>query len=182
MLSLALVLFERGDAEQGRQVAASAIAEGRDGSSRLAEARALVGAGTLELRAGQPDRAQPLLRAGLEVARELALENMALEATVALARCALAAGQPEEARALIDDGLSRLTVEHLAGTLEPGEIYRSAWRTLTALGDERAASVLGEGAAFVDHTAALIDDDELRAGFLTRVPAHLELVRAASAA
>jgi len=51
-------------------------------------------------------------------------------------------------------------------------------QVLAALHDERATVALGAARAYLDHAAAVIDETDLRSGFLTRVPTHVELARA----
>jgi class 3 adenylate cyclase/tetratricopeptide (TPR) repeat protein len=178
ILGLALVRLERGDAEDARRTAADALDDARRASSRLAEARALVAQGRIELRAGRLDRAEPLVREGLHLAEELELSVVVVEAKAALAHCLVASGHTDEARGLVDDVLPLLVPTELAGALDPGDVYHACWSVLAELHDERASDVLRAARAFLDQTAAVIDDDDLRSGFLTRVPTHVELARA----
>ena len=69
ILGLALVRLEQGDLDGARRIATDAVEDARAGSSRMAEARALVAGGRIELRAGRADQAEPLLRHGLQLAR-----------------------------------------------------------------------------------------------------------------
>ena len=144
----------------------------------MAEARALVVAGRTELRAGRADRAGPLLRHGLQLAEELDLDVVVVEAKAALARHAVATGQTDEARALVDDVLAHLTPSDLAGALDPGEVYAACHEALEELHDERASEALHAARAYLDHMAAVIDENDLRSGFLTRVDTNVELTRA----
>ena len=104
-----------------------------------------------------------------------------VEAKAALARSALAASHADEARALVDDVLARLTPADLAGALDSGEVYAACWHVLAALQDERASVALRAARAYLDHAAAVIDENDLRSGFLTRVPTNVELARAVRA-
>jgi tetratricopeptide (TPR) repeat protein len=178
ILGLALVRLEHGDLEAARGIAEEATEDARRGSSRMAEARALVVAGRIELRAGRVDQAGPLLRHGLQLAEELGLDVVVVEAQAALARHAVATGHADEARALVDDVLAHLTPSDLAGALDPAEVYAACHEVLEELHDERASEALRAARAYLDHTAAVIDEDDLRSGFLTRVATHVDLTRA----
>ena len=178
ILGLALVRLEQGDVEDARRLAADAVEDALAGSSRMAEARALVAAGRIELRGGRADQAVPLLRHGLQLAEELELDVVVVEAKAALARSVLATGDADEARALVDDVLAHLTPADLAGALDSGEVYAACWHVLAALQDERASVALRAARAYLDHAAAVIDENDLRSGFLTRVPTNVELARA----
>ncbi len=178
ILGLALVRLEQGDVEDARRVVAQAIDDARASSSRMAEARALVAAGRIELRDGRGEQAGPHLRHGLQLAEELELDVVVVEAKAALARSLLATGDADEARALVDDVLAHLTPTDLAGAVDPGEVYAACLQVLAALHDERATVALGAARAYLDHAAAVIDETDLRSGFLTRVPTHVELARA----
>jgi predicted ATPase len=178
ILGLALVRLERGDTEDARRIAVDAVEDARCGASRMAEARALVAAGRIELRSGRPDQAGPLLRHGLQLAEELALDVVVVEAKAALARHAIATGQADQAQAFVDDVLAHLAPSDLAGALDPGEVYVACLQVLEALHDDRASVARRAARAYLDHAAAVIDEADLRSGILTRVPTHVELARA----
>jgi tetratricopeptide (TPR) repeat protein len=181
-LSLALALAQRGEYDIAIPLTADAVGDARRGGSRLAEARALCGQGSILLTAGRFDEATVPLHAGLALAEELALPSLARDATAALARCALDTECADEARALVERLIGHLGVADVEGCLQPGEVYRRCWRVLTGLGDPRAADVLEAAGTFLDAIASRIDEDDLREGFLHRVPAHAELLEARRAA
>jgi hypothetical protein len=130
------------------------------------------------LRSGRPDQAGPLLRHGLQLAEELALDVVVVEAKAALARHAIATGQADQAQAFVDDVLAHLAPSDLAGALDPGEVYVACLQVLEALHDDRASVARRAARAYLDHAAAMIDEADLRSGILTRVPTHVELARA----
>jgi hypothetical protein len=63
----------------------------------------------------------------------------------------------------------------LLGAVQPAEVYRSCWQVLVACGDPRAGEASEAAHAYVESSAARIDDEELRESFLHRVPANVEL-------
>ena len=68
----------------------------------------------------------------------------------------------------------------LLGAIQPAEIYRSCWRVLHDCGDTRAGEAAEAARQYLQSSAAKIDDSELRASFLRRVPANVELARLGS--
>jgi len=54
-------------------------------------------------------------------------------------------------------------------------VCTNCWRVLSGLDDERAGDVLAAGAALLERMSIAIDDPDMRAGALTRVPAQVAL-------
>ena len=105
------------------------------------------------------------------------MEYLVVEAEAALARAAVMRGDRDEARQFAERVLAMLGRPDLLGAIQPSEIYRSCWQVLVDCGDPRAADAAEAAHVYVETSAALIDDEELRTSFLTRVPANVELAR-----
>jgi predicted ATPase/class 3 adenylate cyclase len=176
----ALVYLALTEADAGELAAARARADQSARESRLvespaAEAAALLATGRIELRADEPVAAEAPLRAALALADELGLDSRGREAAAALAVCELSVGRRTEAAALVETVLAHLDAPGLMGTQEPSEVCTNCWRVLSGLDDERAGDVLAAGAALLERMSIAIDDPDMRAGALTRVPAQVAL-------
>ena len=134
--------------------------------------------GTVLLRARHVEAADSSLRSCVQKAEQFGLANLALEARAGLARAAVQRNDLGEAMLLIDRLFPDLDPVNLQGCLQPGEVYRTCWQVLNSCHDPRAATVLLAASTYLDETAARIDEDDLRDGFLNHVPAHVELGRA----
>ena len=177
LLSLALIDSVRGHHDDALAHIDEAVNQARQADSTMAVARALVGRGYVQLAAGQADTATESLRAGLDGARTLGLEYLVVEAEAALGRAAVMRGDRDEARQFAERVLAMLGRPVLLGAIQPSEIYRSCWQVLVDCADHRAADAAEAAHVYVETSAALIDDEELRTSFLTRVPANVELAR-----
>ena len=71
--------------------------------------------------------------------------------------------------------LAELDRPDLLGAIQPAEVYRSCWRVLVDCGNPRAAEAATATRRYLQSSAAKIDDTELHASFLRRVPANIEL-------
>jgi class 3 adenylate cyclase/tetratricopeptide (TPR) repeat protein len=176
-LGLALVSLARGHHDNARAAAEEAIAHGHQAESPMAVARALVGRGYVELAADRIADAGESLRAALETAGQLELAYLVVEAQAALAQVAVGEGKPEEACRLAQQVLPALGRPDLLGAIQPSEIYLSCWHVLRDCGDERAGEAHAAAHKFLQSSADLIGDDQLRESFLRRVPANVELAR-----
>ena len=177
LLSLALTAAERGRYDEALALVDDAIERGRRATSALSVARALVGRGFILLTSGQVDDAEQSLRHGLEEAERLDLAYLVVEAEACLARVVAMRGDLHEARALAGRSFDELSGSAFIGTLQPAEVYRACWQALVDCGDQRAQAALDAGRAYLDEMAKRIDDDELRASFLQRVPANVWLAQ-----
>ncbi len=143
----------------------------------MAEARALVGRGYVQLARHLPVEAGASLHAALETAERLQLAYLVVEAEAALAQVALQRGEQAEACRRAGQVLEALGRPDLLGSIQPSDVYLSCWHVLQECGDARAAAALDAARAYLDNAAALIDDDEMRESFLHNVPANVELPR-----
>jgi class 3 adenylate cyclase/tetratricopeptide (TPR) repeat protein len=177
LLGLALICAIQGRDDEALTNVDESIDRGRRAQSPMAEARALVGRGYVLLARNEADEAAVALRAGLEAALQLDLAYLVVEAEAALARAALMLGDLDEAREVAGRVLSALDRPELLGAIQPAEIYRSCWQVLVACGDPRAEEAGTAAHAYVESSAARIDDEELRESFL-RLAADIELTPA----
>jgi class 3 adenylate cyclase/tetratricopeptide (TPR) repeat protein len=178
LFGLALVAAAQGDLDEALKWSDEATDEGARSESQLALARARFGQGVVRSARGELDAAAAALADARRRADDLELANLALEATASLARVRLAEGRVSEALALVEPLLDHLDVAGLEGATEPGQVFVDVWRVLDAAGDERREAVLAAAGTFLDELAGRIDEDDLREGFLERVPAHAELAAA----
>jgi hypothetical protein len=107
----------------------------------------------------------------------LELAYLVVEAEAALARVAVLQGNLDEACRIAGRVLPTLGRPDLVGAIQPAEIYRSCWQVLVDCGDPRADDAADAARAYLESSAARIDDDELRESFLQRVPANVELAQ-----
>ena len=177
-LGLALVAAERGRHEDAKRFADDAVDFARQAESPLGEARAVLAHGTVLLHAGHVEAADTSLRSCVRKAEQFGLANLALEARAGLARAGVERDDLGEAMLAIDRLFADLDPVNLQGCLQPGEVYRTCWQVLDSCHDPRAPIVLVAASTYLDETAARIDEEDLRDGFLNGVAAHVELRRA----
>jgi hypothetical protein len=89
--------------------------------------------------------------------------------------CEVSLGRRAESVALAEPVLEHLDAAGLMGAQEPSEVCTNCWRVLSVLGDDRAGDVLAAGATVLERMSTAIDDPDLRAGALARVPAQVAL-------
>ena len=178
LVSLALVAVEREHHGEAERLADEALAHARRGGSSLYEARALLARGTALLRAERLADAEEALQVSLNLADEIGVPNLVVEARAGLALAALRRGDLDAAVELVEGIVDQLEPENVLGCLQPGDVYRTCRRVLLAGEDPRATTVLRAAGVFLDEIASRIDEDDLREGFLRNVPAHAELDRA----
>ena len=175
LLGLALVALVQGRPDEALSHVDEAIARGRRAESPMAESRALVGRGYVQLARHLPVEAGASLNAALETAERLQLAYLVVEAEAALAQVALQRGERGEACRRAGQVFEALGRPDLLGAIQPSDVYVSCWRVLQECGDARAAEALTAARAYLDNAAALIDDDELRDSFLKNVAANVAL-------
>jgi len=126
---------------------------------------------------GKWEAATAAFQQALDAFTQLSNRALAAEPQAGLASIALAQGNLVAAQAQVEAILPVLVEQPHAGYNEPFAIYLTCYRVLTALGDERAATLLQQGYDLLQQVAAALDD-ETRHRFLTAVPIHCELVAA----
>ena len=138
LLGLALVALRQGRPDEALAHVDEAIARGRRAESPMAEARALVGRGYVQLARHLPVEAGASLHAALETAERLQLAYLVVEAEAALAQVALQRGEQAEACRRAGQVLEALGRPDLLGSIQPSDIYLSCWHVLQECGDARA--------------------------------------------
>jgi class 3 adenylate cyclase/tetratricopeptide (TPR) repeat protein len=177
-LCLALDALDTGDPDAALDRVDAALEHARLASSPLAESRALVARAYACLAVGRADEAAAAAASAAEGAEHLQLRGLRLEVAVLQASIARRRGELGEAVRLAQAAARELDLEALEAALRPGAVLLARWEILAEAGDPDAGEALQAGAAFLDAFAARIDDAELRAGFLTGIPAHARLAAA----
>ncbi len=175
LVGLALTQTARGLHDEAVASVAEAIQRAEEADSPMAVARARLASGYVDIGRGDLDAAAASLGAAGEGAERLALAYVTDEVDAAAARVAWLRGRRDEALELAGRVFERLGQPELIGALQPGEIYLSCRDILTAYDDPRAAAAAAAGRDFVESSAALIDEADLRESFLHRVPSSVAL-------
>jgi hypothetical protein len=89
----------------------------------------------------------------------------------------LAQGDLTRAQTQVEEILSYLETNTLAGTEEPFRIYLTCYRVLQANRDSRAKVILDTALRLLQEQAAKISDEDMRRSFLENVAAHREIVK-----
>ena len=177
-LSLAIDSLDAGDAEVAPALLDHALEHAELASSPLAGARAQVGRAYAYVAAGELAAAEAATSAAREGAELLELHALTVEVAVLLARIAQRRGDLAGAVRLVEAVASQIDVDALEGALRPGEMLLARWEILAEARDPRADEALRAGLDFLDEFATRIDESQLRAGFLTGIPAHATLAAA----
>jgi class 3 adenylate cyclase/tetratricopeptide (TPR) repeat protein len=178
LMYLALNAADLGRLDDALLMAGEAVEHARKADSPLAETRALLARGYVLTGLERWNEAEAALEAGRAESDRLGLESQVIEADAALARVAERRGGPgdlDRAVRLAESVIDRLDHPALEGMLRPGDVLLTVRDALAEAGDPRATDAVAAGAAYLDDFAGRIDDDELRAGFLHDVPAHVAL-------
>jgi tetratricopeptide (TPR) repeat protein len=174
-VGLALLAIDRAEPDEALRLADEGREYGYRAESSFAAARALLARGLALLLARRLVEAEAAFRSGLARAEEMGVSNLALEARAGLARTAFERADLRAAAAGVEDLVERLEPDELHGCLQPADVLRTCWHVLAARDDPRAPVVLRAAGTYLDEIAGRIDEDDLRDGFLLRVPAHVEL-------
>ncbi len=163
---LALIALERGDLETARARAERATEVARDTDLSLLVAYAGLVTGQVDIATGDLDGAEVVFESAMKTFADVGQAGQEAECRAGLARVALARGDVDRAVPLVEPLLPRLDAHGLAGAIRVGTVLVTCWDVLSAAGDPRTSAVLATARAYLDHRAALIDDDEMRAAFL----------------
>jgi class 3 adenylate cyclase/tetratricopeptide (TPR) repeat protein len=174
-LCLAIDALDTGDADAACALVDHALERARLASSPLAEARAQVGRAYASLAVASLPEAHQSAAAAQEAAERLGLHGLLLEIAIQQARIAQRQGDLGRAVRLVETAAREVDLEALEAALRPGEMLLARWQILVEAGDRRADEALSAGLDLLDAFAARIDEPELRAGFLTGIPAHAVL-------
>jgi predicted ATPase len=152
-------------AQQGVQLAEQAGMNSYVAYGLMNEAQGWLGLANYEM-------AQAKYEAALAIRQELGEMTLAIESYAGLARVALAQADHKGALAQVEKVLAHGDFD---GTEEPMLVWLTCYQVLAANGDERAEGVLRQAQALLQARAMQISDEEMRASFLEKVPAHYEL-------
>ena len=170
-----LLHLQRGDeqaalelAQEGDEVAESALSDMERGHARLVR-------GYAELRAGHLPVAERMFAAAAEHYRGIDLDVGVREARVGHAAVLLAQGATPDAVRVVGQVLEHLDRDGLAGSLWPACVLETCWQVLRQAGDPRADDVLRRAQGVLREAADLVGDPEMAAGLL-QVPANARLL------
>ncbi|HEX6888267.1 MAG TPA: adenylate/guanylate cyclase domain-containing protein, partial [Candidatus Nanopelagicales bacterium] len=180
-LCLALDALDGGLPEAATELVDRALERARLASSPLAEARALVARAYACLALGRSAEAQEAATAAGAGAERLGLHGLVREVEVLHARIALCRGDLDDAVRHVETAGRGIDLEALEVTLRPGGMLLARWEILARAGSSLAPEALRAAGQFLDEFAARIDEPDLRRGFLTGIPAHVQLRAALSA-
>jgi tetratricopeptide (TPR) repeat protein len=171
--NLGLVALRRGDLSEAHALEERAMEAYRAQGNRRAEGGCRTYMAEIDLLAGDHQRAEREARVAVDLLGTAPLGALAL---ATLARVLAAAERGAEALVPAREAMRRLET---LGRLEEGEaVVRLALaEALAAAGDkEAAAETLASGRAWLLARAEGIEDPELRARFLERVPEHARIL------
>ena len=164
---LALVALERGDLDAARARAERASGIAREADLNLLVAYAGLVNGQVSIATGDLDGAEVAFESAMKTFADVGQTGQEAECRAGLARVALARGDVDGAVSLVEPLLPRLDSDGLSGAIRVGEVLVTCWDVLSAAGDPRAPGVLATARAYLDARVALIDDDAMRAAFLS---------------
>jgi hypothetical protein len=127
---------------------------------------------------GDPDAVGPLRAAARRYA-ELDVPPDRLESLSVLAAALAGGGDLPRAMGVVAEILPQLEASVAPGVVQPGRVLTDVHGVLQAAGDPRAADLARRAASYLLERSARIEDDQLRARFLT-TPITIELARIAA--
>lgn len=175
--NLSRLFHHLGDDESAREYSQRALLTAQDIENRYVQGFALTNLGHALAGLGRLREAAASYRQAVDIRRELAEHNMAMESLAGLVRVSIAQGDLTQAQAHVEEILNHLENNTLGGTDDPFRIYLTCYRVLHANQDPRAQTVLHTAYHLLQERAARITDEELRRSFLENVPAHREIGR-----
>jgi len=173
---LSLLCHHQGDDELARQYGQKALCIAQDIGDRSSQGYALTHLGHALAGLGHLAEAADAYRQALVLRCELGQPHMAMESLAGLARVSLIQEDLTQAQTQVEEILSYLQSNTLAGTEEPFRVYLTCYRVLHANQDPRAQGVLDAAHRLLQERAAKISDEELRRSFLENVTAQREIV------
>jgi class 3 adenylate cyclase/tetratricopeptide (TPR) repeat protein len=179
MLLLALVDVDDHASAAAAECARDAVALARSAESKLGECRACVALGWV-LREAEEREARQCFQRALELATDLDVPGLRLEATAGLAVCGWIRTPADAAdTARLDAAVAGAIAGDLEGMLAPGRFLLATVESALAAAHLRRNEVLAASARWLAKTASVIDDPTLADGFLHDVPANAALAAVA---
>lgn len=176
LANLALIAHQVNEQAQALAHSQAALQLSIEIGERDTEAYARLCLGHALAALGRWEEAAGAYQLAFSTRRQAGQQTQALEPLAGLARVALAQGQLTQAQAYIDELVSQLTDQTYAGIVELLRIHLTCYQVLSAVGDERAITLLTMGYTILQERAAKIEEEELRASYLS-ITAHAELCR-----
>ncbi|MEM7131677.1 MAG: BTAD domain-containing putative transcriptional regulator [Chloroflexota bacterium] len=115
-------------------------------------------------------------RCELQQRKRAEQEHFVVESLAGLAEVALAQGEVSTAQSNVETILPLLSPALLDRASDPLRIYLSCHQVLNQIGDLRAVTVLTEGHRYLQTTAALLEDGEMRQSYLENVLSNRKMV------
>ena len=122
--------------------------------------------------------AEDYYRQAIALRQEMGEPHLITESYAGLAQVKLDQGQPAQALEPVEIILDFLKDNSIFGTEEPGRIYLTCYRILTANGDRRAQSTLKTAYDWVQSRAKLAGDEAMHRRVLENIAPHREIVKA----
>jgi DNA-binding SARP family transcriptional activator/predicted ATPase/tetratricopeptide (TPR) repeat protein len=143
---------------------------------RSASASALLTLGQARERLGRLSNAATSFTEAFNLADALGIPYLRCDATTGLASISLAAGDVGLAVRYVEETLTHLQTQSLAGCEEPGWVIETSIRVLTAAGDRRATETLRLGAELLDRRVSALPQP-LRDRYLNTFPERRDVLR-----
>jgi tetratricopeptide (TPR) repeat protein len=176
LVYLGLLSHCLGDNEAAQEHSRQALLVARDIGERDLQGRALTNLGHALAGLGHRAEAAELYQQALTLRRELGQRALAMESLTGLADVSLTQRDLARAQTQVEEILSYLETNTLAGTEEPFRIYLTCYRILQANQDSRARTILDTAYHLLQERAAKISDEDVRRMFLENVAAHREII------
>lgn len=176
LANLALIAHQVNEQAQALAHSQAALQLSIELGERDTEAYARLCLGHALAAVGRWEEAAGAYQLAFSTRRQAGQQTQALEPLAGLARVALALGQRKQAQAYIDELVSQLTDQTYAGIVELLRIHLTCYQVLSAVGDERAITLLTMGYTILQERAAKIEEEGLRASYLS-ITVHAELCR-----
>jgi len=177
MAYLGLLYHHLGEKTTSREYAQKAFNLAEESGRRTTLALAAIQLGYACAGSGYLSEASEAFQLALDLRQESDQSSLILEPKVGLAWVDLLRGDLPQAKGRIEEILSLVDKETLAGTDDPFGIYLTCYRILQACGDPRASQLLENAYQDLQEQAAKIEDEELRHSFLNNVATHREIMQ-----
>ncbi|MEZ4866865.1 MAG: tetratricopeptide repeat protein [Caldilineaceae bacterium] len=183
LVNLALHAHHLGDQPLAQRYGREALTISAESDNRPLQSYAWTVLGHAALGLDKPAEAETAYTTAIDLAHALAMPFLVIEPLAGLVRVDLAATAPlPQLRYHVQELLTLVTTHGVEGLEEPFRVYLTCYEGLRKLADPRAIEILRTAYGQLLTRSAEIDDDDLRASFLTQVAANRALVQAATTA
>jgi class 3 adenylate cyclase/tetratricopeptide (TPR) repeat protein len=174
--NLGLIFHELGDNMRAKAYCEQALEIERDIGDQESEGYSLTYLGLALEGLGNLEAAHNAYQEALHLRREIGQTAHAIDDLAGLARVALAQGQVDKARTYVEETLTWIENNGIAGIEYPLRVYLTGADVFVAMGQpEQAADMIQTAHALLLEQAAKISDEATRQAFLENGPLHREL-------